>query len=106
MRKLVILAASASLLLGGCTLTTGQQRVVAAASTAGACTLTNIVTGAAVDVTEMNLPTGSDPAASKTLKRWKAGQAISSKQCMDLAQALQTAGQQVMAAEAASTSTK
>ena len=105
MRKIVILAASLSLALGGCTLT-GQQLVIAAASTAGACTLTNIVTGAAVDVTETNLPTGSDPAASKTLQRWKTGQAISSKQCMDLAQALQTAGQQVMAAEAAPKSTK
>ena len=106
MRKIVILAASASLSLAGCSLTTGQQLVVAAAYTSGACVLTNIATGAAVTATEMNLPAGSDPAASKTLQRWKTGQAISSKQCMDLAQALQTAGQQVMAAEAASPPTK
>ena len=105
MRKLAIIAASLSLSLAGCTLT-GQQLVIAAASTAGACTLTNIVTGAAVDVTETNLPTGFDPATSKTLQRWKTGQALSSTQCMQLAQALQTAGQQVMEAEAASTSTK
>ena len=106
MRKLAIIAASLSLALSGCTLTTGQQLVVAAAYTSGACVLTNIATGAAVTATEMNLPAGADPAASKTLQRWKTGQALSSTQCMQLAQALQTAGQQVMAAEAASTSTK
>ena len=106
MRKFVILAASLSLALAGCTLTTGQQLVIAAASTTAGCTLTNIVTGAAVEATETNLPAGADPAASKTLQRWKTGQALSSTQCMQLAQALQTAGQQVMAAEAASTLTK
>ena len=106
MRKLVILAASLSLALAGCNLTTGQQLVVAAAYTSGACVLTNIATGAAVTATEMNLPAGADPAASKTLQRWKTGQAMSSTQCMQLAQALQTAGQQVMEAEAASTPTK
>ena len=106
MRKLVILAASLSLALAGCNLTTGQQLVVAAAYTSGACVLTNIATGAAVTATEMNLPAGSDPAASRTLQKWKTGQALSSTQCMQLAQALQTAGQQVMAAEAAPTSAK
>ena len=106
MRKLVILAASVSLALAGCNLTTGQQLVVAAAYTSGACVLTNIATGAAVTATEMNLPAGSDPAASRTLQKWKTGQALSSTQCMQLAQALQTAGQQVMAAEAAPTSAK
>ena len=106
MRKIAILTAALSVALAGCNLTTGQQLVVAAAYTSGACVLTNIATGAAVTATEMNLPAGSDPAASRTLQKWKTGQALSSTQCMQLAQALQTAGQQVMAAEAAPTSAK
>ena len=96
MKRIVLLSA---LTLAGCNLTPGQQVLVASAVTTGGCLLADVVTGAGVTATQITLPATADPAASKTLNRWKAGQAVSQTQCIQLANALQATGQQIVALE-------
>ena len=96
MKRVLILAATV-LPLAGCNLTAGQQVLVASAVVQGFCTLADATTGAAVAVTQARLPAGSDPSLSKTLATWKAGNTISNTQCAQLAQALSTTGQQIVA---------
>lgn len=96
MKYLVLLAA---LGLAGCGYTPGQQLVIAGALAQGGCILADVVTGTGVSVTAITLPANTDPAASKTLNRWKAGQSVSQNDCAKLAGALQQAGQQIIALE-------
>lgn len=105
--KSIAIVAAAGIGLSGCAgMTTGQKLAIAAAYTTGACTLVNIGTGAAVTYQEMTLPTDAPASSVALLNKLKAGQAISSTQCMQVAQALQATGQQVMAAEQAGAATK
>lgn len=92
--KRILIAAALALSLTGCT---QDQVLIASAVANGGCLLANTVTGAGITATEINLPADADPAASKTLARWKAGQAVSAVACAQIAAALQSVGQQVVA---------
>lgn len=92
--KRILIAAAAALPLTGCT---QDQVLIASAVANGGCLLANTVTGAGITATEINLPANADPATSKTLARWKAGQAVSTAACAQIAAALQAVGQQVVA---------
>ena len=105
MRKLVILAASLSLALAGCNLTTGQQLVVAAAYRAAhACSPTSRQEPPWT-ATEMNLPAGPIQPRAERSSAGRPGNAVLDAMHAACSGA-PTAGQQVMAAEAASKSTK